>query len=150
MNENFDNEYQALFTEMVGIAFEYVNNNSKEVDAVYVIGLIESGYFYKPFYRINEKLVETHEVNRVSKEQYNLDNEWDLLDLGNELLEKIETLFANDEREVPTTLKLVYYPKTGKFESDFGYEKTFTHSKTKTAQDVYEEWFDEIRQLSNR
>lgn len=54
---------------------------------------------------------------------------------------KIENLFVDYNREIPTILKLVYFPKTGKFESYFGYEKTFSNSTTKTAQDVYEEWY---------
>lgn len=54
---------------------------------------------------------------------------------------KIENLFVNHNREIPTILKLVYFPKTGKIESCFGYEKNFSNSTTKTAQDVYEEWY---------
>ncbi|MDR2969370.1 MAG: hypothetical protein LBV32_07175 [Tannerellaceae bacterium] len=146
MIENFDNEFQKLFTEMTEIAFEYVDNNSNEVDAIYVIGLIESGYFYKSFYQINGILVKSHKVNTVSKMQYDIskDRAFSLLKLGMELLEKTETLFVNDDREVPTMLKLIYYPQTGRFESDFSYDKTFSNSKTKTAQDVYEGWFNEI------
>jgi len=147
MNNNFDDEFQKLFTEMVELAFEFVNNNSDEVDAVYVIGLIEKGYFYKQFYKINGTVIESHKVNTVSKMQYDISNvrAFSLLNLGNELLKKIEYLFKSDNRDVPTMLKLIYYPKTGKLESDFGYEKNFSNSNAKTAQDVYEDWFNDIK-----
>ena len=46
---------------------------------------------------------------------------------------KIEKLFVDYNREIPTILKLVYFPKTGKFESYFGYEKTFSNSTTKNS-----------------
>ncbi len=140
---DFDTEFKNMLTELVELAYEFVDNNSKEVDTVYVIGLIESGYFYNAFYKINSQVVEMHKVNEVSKKQYNISGKMQLqlLHLGNELLEKIETLFKTHSKEVPTMLKLIYNPKTGNFDSDFSYEKTFTNSKTKTAQDVYGEWF---------
>ena len=52
MNDNFDNDFQSLLTEMVELAFEYVDDNVDEVDTVYTIGLIEKGYFFKTFYKI--------------------------------------------------------------------------------------------------
>lgn len=146
MNNNFDTAFQQLFTELVELAFEFVDNNSNEVDTVYVIGLIEKGYFYKSFYKINDNLVKSHKVNTVSKVQYDTSNTraFSLLNLGNEVLTKIEKLFKGDGRDVPTSLKLIYYPKSGKFESDYGYEPTFSNSNNKTAQDVYEDWYNEI------
>lgn len=145
-NNLFDTKFQNFLKELIEIAFEYVNNNYDEVDEVYVIGLIESGYFYKPFYKINNIVLKSHKINTVSKMQYDISNDrsFKMLNLGNETLRNIEALFLDDNREVPTMLKLAYCPKTGKFNSDFSYEKTFTNQKSKTAQDVYEEWFNEI------
>lgn len=34
-------------------------------------------------------------------------------------------------RDIPTILKLVSYPKSGKFESDFGYEQNFRTQRPK-------------------
>lgn len=144
MNNSFDNDFQKLLTEMVELAYEFVDNNADEVDTVYVIGLIEKGYFFKPFYKINGQLVKSHKVNTVSKQQYDISNDiaFNLLKLGNETLMKIEKLFIDNNKNIPTILKLVYFPKSGKFESNFGYEKNYSNSATKTAQDVYEEWYD--------
>ena len=143
MHNNFDNDFQGLLTEIVELSFEYVDNNVDEVDTVYTIGLIEKGYFFKTFYKINGQLAKSHKINEVSKKQYDISSTraFNLLNLGNEILMKIEKLFVDYDREFPTILKLVYFPKTGNFESYFGYEKTFSNSTTKTAQDVYEEWY---------
>ena len=143
MHNNFDNDFQGLLTEIVELSFEYVDNNVDEVDTVYTIGLIEKGYFFKTFYKINGQLAKSHKINEVSKKQYDISSTraFNLLTLGNEILMKIEKLFVDYDREIPTILKLVYFPKTGSFESYFGYEKTFSNSTTKTAQDVYEEWY---------
>ncbi|MDN3693552.1 hypothetical protein QWZ06_15295 [Chryseobacterium tructae] len=142
----FDTEFQKYLAELVETGFEFVNNNSEEVDAVYIIGLIESGYFYKAFYEINGYLVKSHKVNDVSDMQYDIGDEksFGMLKKGNQILKDIEKLFKNDGREVPGMLKLSYHPKTDKFNSDFSYDKTFINHKTRTAQDVYEEWFTQI------
>ena len=118
MNDNFDNDFQSLLTEMVELAFEYVDDNVDEVDTVYTIGLIEKGYFFKTFYKINGQLAKSHKVNDISKKQYDVSSTraFNLLNLGNEILMKIENLFIDYNREIPTILKLVYFPKTGKFE----------------------------------
>ncbi|OCA79195.1 hypothetical protein BBH99_19745 [Chryseobacterium contaminans] len=148
---HFDNEFQKYLAELVETGFEFVNNNSEEVDAVYVIGLIETGYFYKVFYEINGYLVKSHKVNEVSDMQYAISPEiaFAMLNKGNQILGSIEELFKNDGREVPVMFKLVYHPKTDKFNSDFSYDKTFTHDKIKTAQDVYEEWFSQVEKLKS-
>ncbi|WP_308377233.1 hypothetical protein, partial [Prevotella corporis] len=94
----------------------------------------------------NGKLAKSHKVNDISKKQYDVSSTraFNLLNLGNDILMKIENLFIDYNREIPTILKLVYFPKTGKFESYFGYETNFSNSTTKTAQDVYEEWYREL------
>lgn len=145
MNTEFDKAFQELFTELIELAFDFVDNNTNEVDAVYVIGLIEKGYFFKTFYKINNVLVKSHKVNTVSKAQYDISNTraFGLLHSGNETLKKIEELFSHNNRDVPTMLKLIYFPKTGKFESNLSYETTFSNSNSKTAQDVYEAWYNE-------
>ncbi|WP_423754177.1 hypothetical protein [Campylobacter rectus] len=58
--------------------------------------------------------------------RYDISNEraFNLLKLGNETLMKIEKLFADNNRDILTILRLVYFPKSGKFESNFGYKKT--------------------------
>lgn len=143
---HFDNEFQKYLAELVETGFDFVNSNSEEVDTVYIMGLIESGYFYKVFYRINGFLVKPHKVNEVSDMQYDINKEtaFGMLHKGNQILENIEKLFKNDGREVPVMLKLSYHPQTGKFNSDFNYDKTFTGHQTKTAQDIYEDWFLEL------
>lgn len=146
---HFDNRFQKYLAELVENGFEFVNNNSEEVDAVYIIGLIESGYFYKVFYEINGYLVKSHKVNEVSDIQYDISHEkaFEMMSEGNRILKNIEDLFKNDGREAPAMLKLSYHPKTDKFSSDFSYDETFTQHKLKTAQDVYEEWFGQMEKL---
>lgn len=62
----FDEEFQRLSTEMVEVAFEYVDRNSEEVDNIYIYASMENEmYFYNVFYQINNTIVEKEFVNNV-------------------------------------------------------------------------------------
>jgi len=143
----FDKKFQDLFTQLTEIAFEFVKRNKKEIDEIYIFSSMESGnFFYNVFYKINGKLVKLHKINTVSAQQYDLSSErtFALLKLGTEDLEAIAKLFKEDKREVPTILKMVYSPKTGKFINDISYELHYSNENQKTVTDVFNEWFVEM------
>ncbi|HVS95057.1 MAG TPA: hypothetical protein VHE54_01180 [Puia sp.] len=140
----FDQRFQELFTDMVTIAFEYVDSNKAEVDEVYVYCSMEKGnLFYNVFYRINGQLVEMHRVNTVSSKQYDVsdDRMFRLLDQGKDDVRETERLFKEAGREVPTEMRMVYSPKTGAFNNDINYDLHYTNHPTKTISDVFEEWY---------
>ena len=67
----FDEKFRELYTNMVEIAYEYVNGNKEEVDDIYIYGSIEAGdFYYKSFYKINGQIVKMNNVNTVSTMQY--------------------------------------------------------------------------------
>lgn len=144
----FDTKFQGLSHKMVEIAFEFVNFNKKEVDTIYVFGSLEADVIaYDLIYRINGKLTNIHELNRASKKKYDLSDERviSLLSQGGNYLEEIRFLFKNDKRDVPTLIKIVYFPKTGKFNNDISYNLHYSNHKTWTADDVFNQWVEEIR-----
>lgn len=92
----FDAKFQKLTTEIVEIAFEFINYNDEEVDIIFVYGSMENlNPFFNLFYKINGTLIELHKINSVLKKQCDAssDKMFDLLDLGVEYLEKIAELF---------------------------------------------------------
>lgn len=150
--QDFEKKFQKIYTAMIELAYEYVNRNKEEIDEVYVFGSIEKGYFYKAFYKINGILVKSHRTNTISKEQYDIsDNRtFAMLKIGNTYLSEIEQLFEEYNQEVPTILKFIYSPKTGKFDSKFEYGLKFTNHETKTPQDIYEEWYNSLVKTSSQ
>ena len=145
--KEFDEKFRELYTALIEIAFEYVNCNKDEVDGIYVFGAIDDGAFsYNVFYRINEKMAEIHQVNSVSDQQYDISDirTFKLLDIGNDHLEAIAALFKEDNRPVPSDLKMIYSPKTGAFTNNIGYDSHFYEDGQKTIQQVYNEWFVEM------
>ncbi len=144
----FDTKFQNLNQKMVEIAFEFVNFNKKEVDTIYLFGSLEGNInAYDIIYRINGKLTEIHELNLFSKKKYDLsdDRVISLLRQGGGYLNDVRDLFKHDSREVPTLLKMVYFPKSGKLTNDISYELHYTNHKTWTSDDIFNQWVEEIK-----
>ncbi|HLX65821.1 MAG TPA: hypothetical protein VKR41_02465 [Puia sp.] len=142
----FDRRFRELFTAMVEIAFEYVGRNKKEVDEVYVFGTMGvRGYYFNTCYRINGKMVETHEVNDVSVMKYpDLDERSYAMSMqGIDYLEETEQLFKDSDQKPPTLMKMVYHPKTGAFNNELDYELV-SSDLNKTMNMFFEDWYVEL------
>lgn len=147
--KEFDSKFQEIFTKMVEISFELVGRNKGEIDSIFIYGSLEEGdAFFNVFYKVNGKLTKIHKLNSVSKMQYDVSDErvFAMLDLGNGYLMEVANLFKNDNREVPTLMKMVYNPKTGSFNNDISYDLHYSNDPERTNVDAYQEWFDEINQ----
>lgn len=146
--KEFDIKFQELFTGMVEVSFEFVNRNKKEIDCIYIYASMENNsLFFNVFYQVNGELTKLNLLNVVSKEQYDLsdDRTFNLLDVGNDLLEETMELFEDDEREVPTLMKMTYKPKTGAFDNDIIYEPQYSNDKDRSNVDGFNEWFEEVK-----
>lgn len=140
----FDKKFQQLYSKMVEIAFEYVNRNKDEIDAIYIYASMENNeYFYNNFYKVNGVVIKTHKIKTVSKQQYDLGptRTFAMLNLGNKYLEETAKLFSEAQRPIPTLMKMVYYPKTGKFNNDIDYELHYSNKPDRGNVDAFEEWF---------
>lgn len=148
--EEFNDKFSDLFTQMVEIAFEFVNRNEEEVETIYIFTSLETGYFYNVFYRINGKVVSINKVNEASKEQFDMSPSrmTSLLRYGNELVQNTQELFEQYDREVPKSMQMVYEPKTGRFDNQIGYQYLYKNDSVKTASTVFDDWFDEQRSAS--
>jgi hypothetical protein len=143
---DFDERLSELITRMVELAFDYVERDTAQVDALYIFGSMESdGYYYNVCYRINGKLVKKNKVNSVSEKKFD-DSGSKMIGLmkkGVEVLRETAALFKEARREVPTLMKMDFHPKTGKFNNDIGYDEYYT-AKEITIDDVFTEWFSEL------
>lgn len=146
----FDTKFQDLCKKMVEISFEFVDFNKKDIDTIYIFSSIEKNIFsFNVFYRILGKVTEVHELNLVSKKKYDVSDKkfYSFVNQGFEYLKKIQEIFNQDKREVPTLMKIAHFPKTGKFENNISYDIQYTNHKTRTADDIFQKWIEEIRHL---
>jgi hypothetical protein len=146
--EEFNEKFRDLFSGMIQVAFEYVNRNTEEVDAVYVYVAMEGpSNFYNIFYKINNQFVEMHEVNSVSNIQYDtaVKRMMDVLKLGTGDVAEMRALFEEFQGQVPTQMKMIFEPKTDKFDNDISYDLFHSNNSEKTNADIFEEWFEEMK-----
>ncbi len=68
-----------------------------------------------------------------------------VLNILNEDIEKVSVLCKEHQREMPTEMKLIYDVKSGKFKAEYKYDFMYIHDDIKTSDDIYDEWFEEVK-----
>ncbi|MGG0458352.1 immunity protein YezG family protein [Bacillus mycoides] len=133
---------------MISICMEYVEDRA---DKVYVYASREEGIISGSFfYYINNKYVERHKVNDALEDE---DGRYDVstkrqsmvLRIICEDIEKIEELCKEYERDMPTEMKLIYDAHSGKFKAQYKYDLVYTNDDVKTASNIADEWFEEVK-----
>ncbi|MYL60101.1 immunity protein YezG family protein [Virgibacillus halodenitrificans] len=144
----FEDRFSELQADMISICMEYIEDRA---DKIYVYASCEESIISsKFFYLINNKYVKPHKVNDAvanGDERYNVSSErqFMVLDILNEDIEKIKELCLDNEKDMPTEMKLVYDVKSGKFKAEYKYDLVYTNHETKTARQIADEWFDELQ-----
>jgi hypothetical protein len=146
--KEFEDRFSELQADMISICMEYVEDRANKV---YVYASSEEGVISSSFfYLINDKYVEPHKLNDALEngdERYDVSPQrgFMVLDIINENIEKIKELCGEYEREMPTEMKLIYDVKSGGFKADLKYDLVYTHDDIKTADDIADEWFEEVK-----
>jgi hypothetical protein len=81
------------------------------------------------------------------EERYNVTTkrQFKVLDIMNDNVEKIKVLCKECERDMPTEMKLIYDSKSGKLQAEYKYDLMYTNDDVKTANDIADEWFKDIK-----
>lgn len=146
--KEFEDRFSELQADMISICMEYVEDRA---DKVFVYASCEEGVISSSFfYLINNKYLESHKVNDAllaGEESYDVSTErqFNVLHIINENIEEIKVLCKEFERDMPTEMKLIYDVNSGKFQAEYKYELIYTNDDIKTADDVADEWFQEIK-----
>jgi len=133
---------------MISICMEFIEDRA---DKVYVYASCEESIISSRFfYLINNKYVKSHKVNDALKdgdEKYDVSpyRGFKVLEIINEDIEKIKLLCKEYKRDMPTEMKLIYDVKSGSLKAEYKYELIYTNHDTKTARQIADEWFDEIK-----
>jgi hypothetical protein len=148
--EQFEPEFQELFTALVEIAFEFVEHNDKEIEKIFIYASMEdNNLFYNVFYKINGQLVQLHDLNKVLQKKCDLSDTrtFNLLNTGSDFLEQILDLFEEHNRPVPTLMKMTFEPKSKAFNNDISYDLQYSNDDERTNADGFQEWFEKIKSL---
>ena len=145
----FEDEFSALQADMVDICNEYSCEAAEKI-FIYVSyeGLLNTDYFYS----INGDIIERHKLNTSGINadfDVSVDCQKQVLNILKEDVHKIKAVCDKYNQPMPTEMRLVYEPKTKKFNAEYKYENQ-TSDKI-SVFDNYDAWFEEERaKLANQ
>ena len=139
----FEDEFSELQADMVDICNEYSCEAAEKI-FIYVSyeGLLNTDYFYS----INGDIIERHKLNTSGINadfDVSVDCQKQVLNILKEDVYKIKAVCDKYNQPMPTEMRLVYEPKTKKFNAEYKYENQ-TSDKI-SVFDNYDAWFEEER-----
>ena len=143
MNRVFEDQLMDIQSDMISLSLEYVENKA-EIVFIYVV--LEDGLVsFDVFYKIGGFISEKSDVNEYLSEKINDsdDIQFSLLEYGIEDAEKIEVLFKENSKEVPTEIRLVYDVKNNSLKSNYIYDAMYEKNEDLSVSDVFEAWIQE-------
>lgn len=149
MSKVFEDYFSELQADMVSICLEYIKSQG---DKIYIYCSNENNVYYVGyFYEINGKLKERHKIHEALPNcNTSEDLQRQVMKILIDNLKKIEDVCKKFDRPIPTEMKLVYDIQQNNLKAKYQYVSIFTKDDEKSADDIEEEWFQEIRvTLSN-
>ena len=143
MNRVFEDQLMDIQSDMISLSLEYVENKA---EIVYIYVVLEDGLVsFDVFYKIGGFISEKSDVNKYLSEKINDsdDIQFSLLEYGIEDAEKIEVLFKENSKEVPTEIRLVYDVKNNSLKSNYIYDAMYEKNEDLSVSDVFEAWIQE-------
>lgn len=143
MNRVFEDQLMDIQSDMISLSLEYVENKA---EIVYIYVVLEDGLVsFDVFYKIGGFISEKSDVNKYLSEKINDsdDIQFSLLEYGIEDAEKIEVLFEENSKEVPTEIRLVYDVKNNSLKSNYIYDAMYEKNEDLSVSDVFEAWIQE-------
>ena len=144
MAKVFEDLFMDIQADMVYACLDYA---SKNVDKVYIYASAEGRMIASHhFYKINGRVLQPHKINEVLLNQDVSSRRQDIcLDVLSEDLEELIDLCKEHNRPMPTEIKMIYDVKKNSLDVRYKYDNQWLDHKTKTFQDVLDEWFEEIK-----
>lgn len=130
-------------SDMISLSLEYIENKA---ETVFIYVVLEDGLVsFDVFYKIGGFISEKSDVNEYLSEKINDsdDIQFSLLEYGIEDAEKIEVLFEENSKEVPTEIRLVYDVKNNSLKSNYRYDAMYEKNEDLSVSDVFEAWIQE-------
>lgn len=142
--KEFEDKFGKLQSDIISVCMEYVEDRA---DKVYVYGSfsedeVSSNFFYK----INNQYVERHKLNDVLEggdARYNVSTKRQAVvtEVVEDDMDQMQSLCKRHDQPMPTEMRLIYDVENDDLKADY----TYTQDEDKLAEDVANEWFEEIQ-----
>ena len=151
MGKVFGDHFVELQTDMIAVCLEYAE---EKADKIYIYCSFEDMVISCDFfYCINGNIVKKHKLNdAVNDESFRYDTsvarQKATLDIITDDIKSIYRLCKECKREMPTEIRLIYDVKKNSVMAEYRYDLVYSKDPEKTADDVAEEWFEEVKSHS--
>ena len=70
---------------------------------------------------------------------------FNVLKIGTEDIKEVEKICKKYDRPMPTQIKIIYDNVNKKVHADYSYELFYSNSDTLTSNDIFNQWFEEVK-----
>ena len=141
----FEDEFSTKQTDMIQLALEYVDRVEKKVDTVYIYGSNENNsYSFNIFYISENKMFTMRTLPRKNFEDLN-NLIFHVLKIGTDDVKELKKICEKYNQPMPTQIKLIYDNIQNKVNSKYSYDLFYSNSDTLTADDIFEQWYNEVK-----
>lgn len=146
----FEDYFTEIQSDMVSICLEYVKNKA---DKIYIYASFEpnvvtSNYFYN----IGGNILKKHNLNNANNGfnyDVSIERQRDCLQILIDDIKQLIEVCKKYSRPMPTEIKMVYAVNTKQFNADYKYNLVYSNHKTKTADDIVNDWYYEVKNKRN-
>ena len=146
--KNFEDKLSEIQKDMISLALELAEG---KIDTAYIYGSCENhSLSFNSFFAKDKKLYTINKLDELGIENLTTDRMFQCLDIGISDLERFITLFQEDKKQAPTQLKLVYDNVNKKAKAQYSYDLFYSNSDKITADDIFEQWYSEVKEVVER
>jgi hypothetical protein len=152
MEKVFEDFFTELQADMVSICLEYAANKA---DEIFIHCSCEQGIVTaNVFYRINGVVVRRSKLNDALSDEQKKSFQYDVSDarqqglnrIVNENIRKIEKVCKDNNRPMPTEMKIRYNVSKNSMKADYSYDLLYTNDENKKVSEIFKKWFEEVVQ----
>lgn len=128
--------------DMVSIALELSEAMKVRVDKIYVYAAYETMYNYNIFYQVGGNFFYTNELS----DSPDIKTIIKALKIGNKDLQELHFIFKENNKPMPTEIKMVYDVSLRNLAVSYSYENKYSGSTDTTSDMMFKAWFDKVSQ----
>lgn len=138
MEKVFEDEFMEVQSRLISLCLELLKIGKQQMDQVYVYCNLERcSTLFDAFFVKNNKVVQKEKVGAGWKTVINF------LKIGINEAEKIRKVCKDYGKTVPDEIKMIYDIRSGKFQTEYGYEER-TQIEEKSAAQLVDDWTEEV------
>lgn len=133
---------------MVTICMEY---SEGKVDDIYIYCSYELNmYAFDAFFKYQNTVLHSHKLNDIYPEiDTSTERQRAMLRIGNKNLDLIHDICKEHNHDMPTEMKLHYNVNANSLKAEYKYDLVYSNQEDTSPNNVFDAWFEEVKNESN-